>query len=422
MMRKISRRRMYFACTCVFLFLLTVFFTWRGCEKPEEEFSAEETAEMAELLASEFANELLSPDELFPVIEGMSASPGEDYVALMLRKGEQSPGCIRVIDASGRLVAETSPSAELAQNDRAVQWFPGGAELLFARSTPLTLPPTGFTDFDMALFILNAKTGDVTPVDMGENEWDGVEVVDSQTLICRIGDTEGEGKSGLYLVVKGNPQWQVSELLPDTSETVWNYCVWGRRTDPGFRLIVVAKSVEYAMTCWNIQLGAEGILRREPICRFRQRPMSPHVSTDGSLLAVDDGRGQVWLFPTEPKLWAARSVPVPPGSTPYSFRPDGGELLIWRVGVRNPIFGMPTHVSLWDLKTPRCRELSIAKEVPSVSWVAWLSNEGLLIDVHGKGIVKLNTKTGKHSYIWRIPRPVEEDKTPEEGEQTEETQ
>jgi len=348
----------------------------------------------------------------------MEASPDGRYVAFVGPGRSGSPFPICVIDSSARLAAKTSPTAEPLQQDFAFEWFPSGDELAFFRSTAKTAEPAGDSDSDHALLRLDVQTGDVAPVDLGERSLRSVAVVDSRTLICGIKDST-EGRSpGLYVATADTPQWQLRQILPDTEDEKWKDCLWSVPTDSGIQLIVEARGAsedtEDITTYWAVQTGPAGVVDRALIGEIDQQVLNRRVSPDGSRLALvvrpAQGINQAWLYSTEPTDGIARKLPVQRSISKLSFRPDGGELVLWQRGLLMPAVSGKralTGVLLVDLKTFRCRELPIVKDLPGISGAAWLSNESLLIGVYGQGIVKLNPKTGKHSYIWRIPDAVE---------------
>jgi hypothetical protein len=341
-----------------------------------------------------------------------SASPGGDYVAFtLLTDISRLPWAVYVIDASGRLRATASPGANPRQSSQALQWFPDGVQLLCLRQL---LGESDRSGSGSALFILNAKTGAVIPVDLGEHAPENARVIAARTVIYRTKGSTAGGKPGLYLAVEGDPSWQISELLPDTGDYKWNKCLWGRQTDSGLQLIVEARggstSPKDIITFWNVQVGPEGLLKRQLICKFDRFVRRSRVSPDGSHLAViaepSLGTQQVWLYRTEPADGTAVKLEAQRNIHHLSFRPDGRELLLWKGGFLDPTGEIPAYALLADLTAARPRELSIVEEVPSMSWAAWLSNDSLVIGVHGQGIVKLNLKTGKHSYLWRMPGAV----------------
>jgi hypothetical protein len=392
MMSAITKRRRFWACACVLLLLLTVLCTWHGC--------AQRTR----------------PAE----IRRLSVSPDGRHVAFTVmqrrERGKQAvPAPVHVIDSSGKLLAKTSPGARPMQTDYPKQWFPGGDKLLYERRTKEPSEPYTYA-YKREWLVLNVKTGEVTALELGGRRPMYPWLVDDQTVICRLAGASWAGKAGLHLATESDLQWQVRELLPDGEGQWWVNCLWSQQTDAGLQLIVEARgdataNTEDITTFWSILVGPEGILKHEAICRPECIIESTRVSPDGSHLVVggwsEDNGSQITVYPVGP----ASGPPVRPDvlrrASGFSFHPDGGELLVWRSGPPDPKARRSARMFLADLKTGQSRKLSIGKTIPSVSDATWLSNESILIGVHGQGMAKLSTKTGEHSYLWRMPGAVE---------------
>jgi hypothetical protein len=362
------------------------------------------------------------PGELPAFVAFMQPSPDGRYVAFVGpgRMGSRFP--ISVIDASGRLVAQTSPTAEPRQRDFAFEWFPSGDELVFFRATKRTPGPAGDSDDDIALFRLDVQTGDVTPFDTGGPGPQGFWTVDAQTLICRIDDEVEDGRHGLYLLVKGEAQWEVRELLPDMEELKWYGYLWSRRTETGLRLVVQAEGnsewTDGTTSLWNVQFGSDGLLSRNRICRFNRELLDCQVSPDGSQLATvtrgTSGANMVRLYPTEGAARSDRKLTAQDYINHLAFRPDGDALLLWKNEFPPYWRDRPARLLLVDLQTSESRELPLPDGLPGISAAAWLDNDAILLGIPGEGILKLNPETGEHSYLWRMPGTGEPTKTPEE--------
>jgi hypothetical protein len=356
----------------------------------------------------------------------MEPSPDGRYVGFVGPRRRGSPVPVCVLDASGELIARTSPTAVPLQRDYPFEWLPNGNELLVFRATARATEIEDGPRSDTTLLRLNAQTGAVAPVNLEVRNWRGIAVVDAHTLSYTIKDGTEVESPGLYLATADTPQWQLRQLLPNTEDEKWSACLWSAPTESGFHLIVEARGdpeeAKGIRTYWNVRTGPEGVVEKAQTAKIQGPVVRRRVSPDGLRLAaivrLPDGADKLRLFATDPSGGTAGKLLGEVGTPNLAFRPNGAELLLWEGGAWVFSKEAPPRLLLVDLQTSESRELPLPDGLPCISAAAWLDNDTILLGIPGEGILKLNPKTGKHSYLWRMPGAVEEQKTPEgeEGE------
>jgi hypothetical protein len=348
-------------------------------------------------------------------ITNMEPSPDGRYVGFVGPRRRGSPRPVRVLDAAGKLTARTSPTAVPLQRDYPFEWLPSGNELLVFRATARATETEDGPRSDTTLLRLNAQTGTVAPVNLEVRNWRGIAVVDAHTLSYTIKDGTEVESPRLYLATADTPQWQLRQLLPNTEDEKWSACLWSAPTESGFHLIVEARGgpeeAKGIRTYWSVRTGPEGVVEKTQIAKIQGPVVRRRVSPDGLRLAaivrLPDGADKLRLFATDPSGGTVRGPQGEGGMSNLAFRPDGAELLLWEGGAWVFSKEAPPRLLLVDLKTSESRELPLPDGLPCISSAAWLDNDAILLGIPGEGILKLNPKTGEHSYLWRMPGAVE---------------
>ncbi len=344
-----------------------------------------------------------------PRCELLLPSPDGDYVAFSLFESADLSWSIRVVDSTGKLIAKTEPPTDPLHVDWPMAWLPGRNSLILVRNGR---GPGGWGTGTCDVLLLDCETGQLEPIDFGQDHVESALGVDSETVVCVVTDKRGGRMSpGLYLVQLRNGKWTGRLLLGNTPEREWSECCWGRKEGGSLRLIVRSGENSEAAggpgPYWQVNINSHDLIEHRPITVDVQDSRGWAISPDGSRLAVigttPDGVRALYLAATADSEGGLTSIPLKEDVFHVLFHPDGQRLLLWEDGFADGFGNWPARLLVVDLDTLEVRKVPLPLERWLVIAIKWLSGDIVLLSVESHGIVKLNVHTGEHADLWRIP-------------------